>query len=486
MFSRVSVAFAVFIGSVTLSPALAMDWEVSLDRNLGAPGYLPYAGEVEGSFTYTYAADLYDVRTNNPSSFPQSYDRSENTFLPSLSYGITDDIAISANLGWGNSRNREDYSFTEEIYKPGKYVSTPGLFHVVTPGTFVAVQRKATASFHALGADDPSFGVTWRAIDQRFAPVDVDITASYAPDIFKSRSPEQNENGSFATGGQSGSIELSVMREMRALTLRAYGSFSYEGRRNEAADDGPLDLRSGAHPSYGAGVQSELRLLPWLAVNAGAEAQQAMRYDRPQLDAFGTTPVTIKPSGVLSPYAGIVAQILPQRIATEFLYQHDFVNDETHLYPYQDDRYYKQESNQFIARMLFTLGGRPAPLPVPAPPTVPIVDSQAPSTYLVFFDWDRADLSLRARQIVAEAAAASTRIHTTRIDIDGYTDLSGTAAYNQKLSVRRAESVAVELVRDGVDRGEISLRGFGETHPLVPTGDGVREPQNRRVEIILH
>jgi outer membrane protein OmpA-like peptidoglycan-associated protein len=103
----------------------------------------------------------------------------------------------------------------------------------------------------------------------------------------------------------------------------------------------------------------------------------------------------------------------------------------------------------------------------------------------VFFDWDRADLSERARQIVAEAAAASTKVPTTRIDVNGYTDLSGSPAYNQRLSVRRAESVEAELVRDGVPKDEIVIRGYGESDPLVPTAPGVREPQNRRVEIIL-
>ena len=116
---------------------------------------------------------------------------------------------------------------------------------------------------------------------------------------------------------------------------------------------------------------------------------------------------------------------------------------------------------------------------VPVPPEVT-------RTYLVFFDWDRADLSARARQIVAEAAAASTKVQTTRIDVNGYTDLSGTTAYNQRLSLRRAQSVEAELVRDGVPQGEISIHGYGESNPLVPTGKGVREPQNRRVEIILH
>jgi outer membrane protein OmpA-like peptidoglycan-associated protein len=76
-------------------------------------------------------------------------------------------------------------------------------------------------------------------------------------------------------------------------------------------------------------------------------------------------------------------------------------------------------------------------------------------------------------------------VQTTRIEVDGYTDLSGTVAYNQKLSVRRAQTVQTELERDGVPAGEISIHGYGESNPLVPTAVGVREPQNRRVEIIL-
>jgi outer membrane protein OmpA-like peptidoglycan-associated protein len=127
----------------------------------------------------------------------------------------------------------------------------------------------------------------------------------------------------------------------------------------------------------------------------------------------------------------------------------------------------------------------PPPAAAAAPPPPPPPEVAPARTYLVFFDWDRADLTARARQIVATAAAASTHVPITRIEVDGYTDLSGTAAYNQKLSVRRAETVQTELVRDGVPAGEISIHGYGESNPLVPTAKGVREPQNRRVEIIL-
>lgn len=127
--------------------------------------------------------------------------------------------------------------------------------------------------------------------------------------------------------------------------------------------------------------------------------------------------------------------------------------------------------------------------PPPAPPAPMPVAAPAPAlsrTYLVFFDWDRADLTDRARQIIKEAADASTRVNYTQIKVDGYTDLSGSAAYNQRLSVRRAESVAAELVRDGVPRTAIGVQGFGESNPLVTTAQGVREPQNRRVEIVFH
>ena len=124
-----------------------------------------------------------------------------------------------------------------------------------------------------------------------------------------------------------------------------------------------------------------------------------------------------------------------------------------------------------------------APAPVAAKSDVP---APAPvRTYLVFFDWDRADLTPRARQIIADAAKASTAVATTRIEVGGHADRTGTAAYNQQLSMRRANAVAAELVRLGVARNAIDIHAFGDTKPLVATAANTREPQNRRVEIVL-
>jgi OOP family OmpA-OmpF porin len=128
--------------------------------------------------------------------------------------------------------------------------------------------------------------------------------------------------------------------------------------------------------------------------------------------------------------------------------------------------------------------GAPAPAPV-APAPAAVAPSPISRSYLVFFDWDKATLTDRARQIVSEAAANSTKVQYTSLEVNGYTDTSGTPQYNQGLSVRRAQAVAAELVKDGVPKSAISIQGFGETHLLVATGPGVREPQNRRVEIII-
>ena len=127
----------------------------------------------------------------------------------------------------------------------------------------------------------------------------------------------------------------------------------------------------------------------------------------------------------------------------------------------------------------------PPPAQPPAPAAVAAPAPAPARSYLVFFDWDKASLTGRARSIVKEAADNSTHVQLTRIEVNGYTDTSGQAKYNQGLSVRRAKAVAGELVRDGVPQDVIAIQGFGETHLLVATGPNVREPQNRRVEIII-
>jgi len=144
---------------------------------------------------------------------------------------------------------------------------------------------------------------------------------------------------------------------------------------------------------------------------------------------------------------------------------------------------HRQLNNSFLFGVRYTFN---VAAPVPAAPAAQPAPAPAPArSYLVFFDWDKATLTDRARQIVKEAVDKSTRVQYTRIEVNGYTDTSGSHQYNQGLSLRRAQAVQAELVRDGVPPNAIAIQGFGDTHLLVPTGPGVREPQNRRVEIVI-
>jgi OOP family OmpA-OmpF porin len=132
------------------------------------------------------------------------------------------------------------------------------------------------------------------------------------------------------------------------------------------------------------------------------------------------------------------------------------------------------------------IGLRYAFNPTTTPPAPAVAAAPAPArTFLVFFDFNRADLTDRARSVIAEAANAARTTETTRIEVSGHTDTVGSAQYNQGLSMRRAESVAAELERRGIPRNQMVLQAFGFTRLLVPTGPNVREPQNRRVEIVL-
>src|SRR5215469_13613851 len=144
--------------------------------------------------------------------------------------------------------------------------------------------------------------------------------------------------------------------------------------------------------------------------------------------------------------------------------------------------YYK--TNNFVASLIYRFAPPPPPEPVPAEAPAP-APSPTPRVFLVFFDWVRADITPAGMDIIRQAANAYKAGGSVRIQVTGYTDLSGSAGYNQRLSDRRANNVANALAKLGVTRSDMTVSGRGENDPRVPTPPGVREPQNRRVEIVF-
>ena len=109
----------------------------------------------------------------------------------------------------------------------------------------------------------------------------------------------------------------------------------------------------------------------------------------------------------------------------------------------------------------------------------------APSSLMVFFDWGKGEIRNDDATVLDKVAEAYRANPSIRVKLSGHSDRSGSAATNRRAGLARADTVRAELVRRGVPRNAISVASFGEEQPLVPTEDGVREVQNRRVVIEL-
>ena len=125
---------------------------------------------------------------------------------------------------------------------------------------------------------------------------------------------------------------------------------------------------------------------------------------------------------------------------------------------------------------------QPAPAPQPAPPPPP---ADIVRTYIVFFDWNSDAILPAARDTITQAVENAKRGGVSRLVLTGHADRSGATDYNQRLSERRALNVQAEMQAQGLSNVGYTVEARGEADPLVPTDDGVREPQNRRVEIVL-
>ena len=132
-------------------------------------------------------------------------------------------------------------------------------------------------------------------------------------------------------------------------------------------------------------------------------------------------------------------------------------------------------SHSLLGTLTYNFGGE-----APPPPPAPVCET---GPYIVFFNFDEAEITPEAATILDNAVSAYANCGTAAVMLAGHTDRSGSVAYNMGLAERRNGSVRDYLTARGVPDGRIASEAFGESQPRVPTADGVRELQNRRVEI---
>ncbi len=131
------------------------------------------------------------------------------------------------------------------------------------------------------------------------------------------------------------------------------------------------------------------------------------------------------------------------------------------------ERYFLKAAPPKIAKL--------APQPAPgAPPHRPVV---------VFFDFDKADLTPETKTILTTVLRNANAAKFTKIFASGHADRAGTREYNNKLAQLRVNMVMRHLIEGGISKAMISTTSHGEDQPTVMTPDGYAEPKNRRVEI---
>lgn len=108
-----------------------------------------------------------------------------------------------------------------------------------------------------------------------------------------------------------------------------------------------------------------------------------------------------------------------------------------------------------------------------------------PVSLLFYFLNDSTELTAESKSHIPEVLSLINKREFYEISIIGHTDTTGSDEYNMRLSSARAESVRETLLSGGLRSDRIELRYHGKRDPIIPTGDNVREPRNRRVEFIV-
>jgi hypothetical protein len=239
MLTRSVIGLSLAIATAAPLSALAQDWTPISDRILSDPTFLPLQGQFYGETSYGYA------QTNN-GIFQESGANLDhvrhtlNTIRQTFSYGITDRLSVNVTEAYG-------FSGQDRVTSPSGVTSTG-----------------------VSGFDDPSFGLTYRVLDQRTGPSSLDIFGDYAPDAFSSHGASPTQDASVAAGGPTADFGLALGRETRFFTIRGSFTATYSGSSTSTnvLTAGTTNTASYWIPTLG--VQTQARFTDRLSANLNA------------------------------------------------------------------------------------------------------------------------------------------------------------------------------------------------------------------------
>ncbi len=279
--------------------ARAQDMTPITDRILSDPSFLPLKGQFFGDSTYTYLQGNGDRFDATGAQYADTRNVA-NELSQYFAYGITDDLS----LNFGISGSVSGYHETD---------NAAGTTHINASGFF-----------------DPTFGLTWRAIDQRAHGVNLDLFGHFSPDVFSSHSGSATQDATVARGGGEGDFGAAISQEYRFFTLRGDVTGRYYGSsRTTNSVTGNFSQTSG-YWAPELGVQTQVRFAPRFSANAG------FRY------VFNGDPTVTTPSGLVfrnnvgdeqQVNVSLNYHIIPNRLVGSVNYGHTFFNNSQTVVP---------------------------------------------------------------------------------------------------------------------------------------------------------
>ena len=273
--------------------AQAQDFTAIGDRILSDPTYLPLQGQIYGQTDYGHAqtdGDLFDATGARTAATRDIV----NTFGQTVAYGITNALSVRASLDYG--------------FGPDRRFTPTG----------------ETSSYRD-GFDNPSFGATWRLLDQNAHPVSFDIIGDWAPDTFPSRAVSPTRDGTIASGGPTADFGFALGRETRVFTIRGAFMDRYVGG---ASTLDPANGASSFTPSYcvpSLGLQTQTRFTPRLSANLGYGYNFQ---GRAVADQTGTgVPFTNRIGDNQAVNVSLNYHFVPNRLVGSLGYEHMFYDD---------------------------------------------------------------------------------------------------------------------------------------------------------------
>jgi hypothetical protein len=280
--------------------AHAMDYDLASDRILSDPLYLPLQGQIYSSTSYDWATTTEDVF--NAAGVKTASERiNANPLNQTFEYGVTDDLALSAAIGY-------DPSAATHINRVG-----------------------GTSTVHTdQGWSDPTFGAIYRVLDQRTNPLTLDVGASYSPNVFSAKTASDTDDGTVALGGQEWTFGGTLGREMRDFTIAGTFGASYLGRRGSLNESTSDEIGISSTWLYSIGLATQTRFSDQLSLNAGAG--YTFGHDANVLNQTTLVDHETRVNGTPNLNAALNYHFIPNILVGSVYYQHDFGGGSDNVY----------------------------------------------------------------------------------------------------------------------------------------------------------